>query len=202
MSKREYFIAEMDKSASGIEYPGYKSWKLQIQDFDKAKVAMLTNGTDKIYKRALSTEDEKEFAQAVFGDLVKKGLTYTNKKYGFTVNFKAITEDGTVDKDPGQLKPNNDRVSADGITDKDKYAPQGAANGAISDNVTTDKDYPPDSYSSHASPSLKASTEKKADVVAPAAEPTAEVIRSARPNPAGLLGDPSRDEAAGCPGSD
>jgi len=188
MPKREYFIEKLDKTAGDVKFPAYQSWVLEVQDAkDNKRIALLTDGKKSIFGKVLGAEKEKAFAEGVFDDLVKFGLAFTTKKYAFTPKFQAITEDGTLDKDPkqvGDLAPRGDRATANGVVDKmqggtEKYDAGKYVDQSITADGALDKAEPPASYATHPSPKLSAAEKpveppagKKADEVK-APEPAA-----------------------------
>jgi SpoVK/Ycf46/Vps4 family AAA+-type ATPase len=116
--KKEYFIKSIDKKATDVRYPSYKDWKVTVAGRGNLRIARLGNAKKTPYRRVVKTGSEKRFAENVLDDLVRKGLAYVVKKYGFG-RFKSILEDGTVDHGTGQYAPREDRISADGIADKE-----------------------------------------------------------------------------------
>jgi len=119
--KKEYYIEGIDKRATDVRYPNYRDWKITVLGNGKVKFVRLGNDRRTSFRKVLKAGDERRFAENVLDDLVRKGLAFVVKKYGFG-RFKSILEDGTIDRGTGSLSPREDRLTSDGITDKKDYS--------------------------------------------------------------------------------
>lgn len=137
---RTYVVKSVSKSATDVKFPSMKDWKLTVKDFGRRLIAELGNDKEVPFKKVLSKVNEQKFAESVLKDLLKFGLSFVVKKYGFTPRFKAITDDGISAKAPGTVTPREDRITSDGDTDKEGFDGDKNVNKSITDEGALDKE--------------------------------------------------------------